>query len=336
LKSHLTGWTTILTEGAGKTEAVSSRLDRLLWVSKTPPGSRCCAPTYAGSGPFRSGAGFGYLPRASPGFAGRCRLAAKAARLDSGIDLCIFKRHIQIPLFNFRPSFLLHFIAAIINLTTPGAGLMLLGRWHIAYATQLSLFSLIILLCWFRLIFEPTFILGLLGFTGIIYLVGTVLCFIMQPPSHTNYLRSIIATCSFIIISWCACFAGFIYKDHWLGVHIYFVPSMSMHPTLTPGEFILLDSWIYRNHDPKLGDVVVFQQNNAKQWLVKRIARWPDGELQYNNNWFVLGDNRNASVDSRTFGGIASKQFVGQVKLVLLSIDQHYNFIENNFLKPVL
>jgi type IV secretory pathway protease TraF len=85
-----------------------------------------------------------------------------------------------------------------------------------------------------------------------------------------------------------------------------------------------------------IGDVVVFQQNNAKQRLVKRIARWPDGELQYNNNWFVMGDNRNASVDSRTFGGIAGKQFVGQVKLVLLSIDQHYNFIENNFLKPVL
>jgi signal peptidase I len=37
--------------------------------------------------------------------------------------------------------------------------------------------------------------------------------------------------------------SGYIYKHHWLGVHLYFVPSMSMYPTLKPP--LWQDSWHY-------------------------------------------------------------------------------------------
>jgi len=82
----------------------------------------------------------------------------------------------------------------------------------------------------------------------------------------------------------------FIYKHHWLGVHIYFVPSASMEPTLKPGHFILLDTWAYHNKPPSLNDVVVFEHGIKEQHLVKRISLWPNGEATKNNLLYVVGD----------------------------------------------
>jgi len=36
-----------------------------------------------------------------------------------------------------------------------------------------------------------------------------------------------------------------------------------MSPTLKPGQFILVDTWLYINEPIKLGDVVVFKQKQA-------------------------------------------------------------------------
>lgn len=131
-----------------------------------------------------------------------------------------------------------------------------------------------------------------------------------------------------------ALITGFKTKDRWLGVHIYFVPSMSMHPTLSPGDFILLDTWAYRSASPQQGDVVVFKYLNQLR-LVKRISVWPDGQLQLNGLWYLLGENQQASQDSRSFGGIRSDQIIGKVKLVLLGIDQQHQFVQGRYFKTI-
>jgi signal peptidase I len=230
---------------------------------------------------------------------------------------------------------LLRFFAAIVNLITPGAGLILMGRWLLACTIQLLLIGLTLLLCWLRLIFEPTMLEVLLGVTGVIYLVSTGLCFVIDSTSATKSTRNLIASCAFAALSWSILVAGFIYKHHWLGIHIYFVPSMSMNPTLKPGEFILVDTWIFQEKSPKEGDVVVFQYSAENHWLVKRIAYWPEGKLTQNNEYFMLGDNTKGSLDSRRLGGVQQDQIIGKVKLVLLGVDQEHQVLAGSFMRMV-
>ncbi len=129
--------------------------------------------------------------------------------------------------------------------------------------------------------------------------------------------------------------AGFIYKGWWLGIHIYFVPSASMEPTLKPGQFILLDTWAYDDTTPLLNDVVVFEHGVRHQHLVKRVNHWPNGKLTNDSLWYVMGDNRMASQDSRYFGGITTEQLMGKVKLVLVSFDKHKLLPIDSLLTPV-
>lgn len=163
----------------------------------------------------------------------------------------------------------------------------------------------------------------LLGVIGGIYLISTTLCFIGKHPSSIKPLRQYLLATSFVMVGLCGLAAGYVYKHHWLGIHIYFVPSISMHPALKPGQFILLDTWAYHNETPSLNDVVVFEHGIENQHLVKRINLWPNGDLTKKELWYVMGDNRKNSQDSRYFGGVATKQFIGKVKLVLVTLDQN-------------
>lgn len=186
--------------------------------------------------------------------------------------------------------------------------------------------------CWTRLVFETWAIKSLLIAIAFIYLGSTLCCVAVK----TNYsYKNWLSTLSFIAISCVGLAIGFAYKHRWLGVDIYFVPSASMYPTLKPGEFILVDTWAYQSQGPQEKDIVVFKQHNTQQWLVKRIATWPNGSLFMDGRYYLLGDNANASEDSRRFGGISQKQISGKVKLVLLGINAQHQLIENSYLKPV-
>ena len=46
-----------------------------------------------------------------------------------------------------------------------------------------------------------------------------------------------------------------------------------MKPTLSPGDFVLVDTWIYKHKKPSKKDIVLFVRNN--DWdhiLIKRIV----------------------------------------------------------------
>lgn len=226
-------------------------------------------------------------------------------------------------------------LAVISNLMIPGMGLIQLGRWRLACLLQLVLLTLTLILCWSRWVFEPIAIQVFGGLVAVLYVFSTGLCLKSPVPSPVKPVRLLLFSGLFMLVSLTSFASGFIFKQHWLGVHIYFVPSMSMHPTLKPGQFIVVDTWAYQDKTPELNDVIVFQNVNKEQWLVKRIAQWPDGKLQINNLWYVLGDNHNASRDSRQFGGIRTDQLVGQVKLVLLGIDQQHRLQTESILQVI-
>ncbi|WP_444919289.1 S26 family signal peptidase [Microbulbifer sp. JMSA003] len=212
---------------------------------------------------------------------------------------------------------------------------MLIGRWQAALFTQAALITLIVTLCWSRWAFEPTGIVICLTLAGLVYLASTGLCLSIPTSPSNRPIRQFLHTSIFTFACLLGLTAGFLYKDRWLGIHINYVPSMSMYPTLKPGQFIVLDTWIYQDRAPQPDDVVVFQRGNKGLRLVKRVALWPDGKLQHEGLWYVLGDNQGASHDSRYFGGIHTEQLAGQVKLVLLTIDHQHQLLSGDTLQVV-
>lgn len=131
----------------------------------------------------------------------------------------------------------------------------------------------------------------------------------------------------------------------------------SMEPGLSDGDSVLIDKMIYRFQEPKRYDMVVFKYlYREDQYYIKRIIGlpgetvqiidgtvWIDGkpcEENYGNGpvekakraenpvllgadeYFVLGDNRNHSSDSRDsdIGNIASGQILGKVALRLFPL----------------
>jgi signal peptidase I len=133
----------------------------------------------------------------------------------------------------------------------------------------------------------------------------------------------------------------------------FYIPSESMVPTLNKNDRVLVNKLSYKLHDVHRGDIVVFtapegEEDGVKD-LVKRVIGLPgdniafrDGVVYVNgsqleedylpdgtitsqtcnvaaevtvpaNSYWVMGDNRQASKDSRCFGAIPEGDIVGRV-----------------------
>lgn len=80
-----------------------------------------------------------------------------------------------------------------------------------------------------------------------------------------------------------------------------------MQPTFLPGDILLVSSIPYLFSAPKVNDIIGFKDNITSKIFIKRIKE------KDKNTFFVCGDNKHDSMDSKKMGWIERKQIVGKV-----------------------
>ncbi|MCX6786998.1 MAG: signal peptidase I [Candidatus Kaiserbacteria bacterium] len=139
----------------------------------------------------------------------------------------------------------------------------------------------------------------------------------------------------------------------------FVVDGESMHPTFENLDYLIVDEFLYRFRAPARGDVVVFRYpDNPSIFYIKRIIGLPGETVSINHGaitvttvsgknltliepyivnedatytknvslnleeYFVMGDNRPNSSDSRIWGPLPMKDIIGRVDLRLLPISR--------------
>ncbi|AKX93731.1 signal peptidase I [Neomoorella thermoacetica] len=136
----------------------------------------------------------------------------------------------------------------------------------------------------------------------------------------------------------------------------FYIPSPSMEPTLYPGDRIIVNRLAYRLGDPQRGDVVVFHYPlDPSRDYIKRVVAvggdtvearnnvlYVNGQPQppekylppgvvYSdfgpvkvppNNYFMMGDNRNNSADSRVWGTLDRRLVIGKAMFIFWPLNR--------------
>lgn len=84
-----------------------------------------------------------------------------------------------------------------------------------------------------------------------------------------------------------------------------------MQPTFFPGDTLLVSSIPYLFSAPKVNDIIGFKDNTTLKIFIKRIKK------RDHNTYFVCGDNKHDTMDSKKMGWIEKKQIVGKVIMKL-------------------
>lgn len=105
----------------------------------------------------------------------------------------------------------------------------------------------------------------------------------------------------------------------------FIVQGSSMVPTFHDGDYLIINEIGYRFSEPERGDVIVFRYpKNPSQFYIKRIAYLPGEDINdvtlQKDEYYVLGDNKAASSDSRYWGPVKKDLIIGRAMIRLWPI----------------
>lgn len=153
-------------------------------------------------------------------------------------------------------------------------------------------------------------------------------------------------------------------------VQPFLVSGPSMEPSFKSGDYLLIDELTYRFREPARGEVVVFRYpDDPKVFFIKRVIGRPGERVVSRSGrltvfadgsensarviaepylspesrtsdfdvtlapgeYYVLGDNRSYSFDSRNWGAVNRTRIVGLVRLRIFPLSQFEAFAAPNY-----
>lgn len=254
----------------------------------------------------------------------------------------------------------------------PGWGFWIVGKPRLGLAACGGTLALILLFSWTRLVIDPRGYLTLVVLVLALLAWSAIHSAINELRRDTARPRNWSASLIYAAVAFAVLYPLLSFRSYTLGYEAFRIPARSMAPALVVGDYIVADTWHYEDNDIQIGEIALFETPGTNSiTYVKRVVGLPGDVLAHTENklirngvavaepfavygdspggnfgsflevtvpegqYFVMGDNRNFSTDSRHMGTIPKAKFVGRAAHVWYSRNEQEGIQWQRFPKTI-